>query len=415
MKKISIILISFILNFSHSQSIDNQISDIEEKLISWRHDFHKNPELSNREFRTSKVIAKHLESLGIEVTRNVGVNGVVGILKGNKKGKVVGLRADMDALPITENNNLPFMSINNGVMHACGHDSHMAILMATAEILSKNRDFDGTVKFIFQGAEEGPPPGEEGGARMMIKEGVLKNPDVDAIFGLHISSLLPMNKVYYKPKGFFASSSRFTIKVLGSQTHGGTPWLGIDPIVITAQIINSIQTIISRESELTKEPAVISFGKVEGGNRFNIIPSEVNLTGTIRSLDYGMRDYIKKRIIELSEGIATSYGGKAIVEIEDGADITYNDPYMMDKMLPSLRSSAGNENVILSNAKTIAEDYAYYLNEIPGFLFELGGYNTNELRKAPSHHTPDFFIDDSAMLLGVKVMTNLALDFLKSE
>jgi len=415
MKKISIILISFILNFSHSQSIDNQISDIEEKLISWRHDFHKNPELSNREFRTSEVIAKHLESLGIEVSRNVGVNGVVGILKGNKKGKVVGLRADMDALPITENNNLPFMSINNGVMHACGHDSHMAILMATAEILSKNRDFDGTVKFIFQGAEEGPPPGEEGGARMMIKEGVLKNPDVDAIFGLHISSLLPMNKVYYKPKGFFASSSRFTIKVLGSQTHGGTPWLGIDPIVITAQIINSIQTIISRESELTKEPAVISFGKVEGGNRFNIIPSEVNLTGTIRSLDYGMRDYIKKRIIELSEGITTSFGGKAIVEIEDGADITYNDPYMMDKMLPSLRSSAGNENVILSNAKTIAEDYAYYLNEIPGFLFELGGYNTNELRKAPSHHTPDFFIDDSAMLLGVKVMTNLALDFLKSE
>jgi amidohydrolase len=415
MKKISIILISFILNFSHSQSIDNQISDIEEKLISWRHDFHKNPELSNREFRTSKVIAKHLESLGIEVTRNVGVNGVVGILKGNKKGKVVGLRADMDALPITENNDLPFMSINNGVMHACGHDSHMAILMATAEILSKNRDFDGTVKFIFQGAEEGPPPGEEGGARMMIKEGVLKNPDVDAIFGLHISSLLPMNKVYYKPKGFFASSSRFTIKVLGSQTHGGTPWLGIDPIVITAQIINSIQTIVSRESELTKEPAVISFGKVEGGNRFNIIPSEVNLTGTIRSLDYGMRDYIKKRIIELSEGISSSYGGKAIVEIEDGADITYNDPYMMDKMLPSLRSSAGNENVILSNAKTIAEDYAYYLNEIPGFLFELGGYNTNELRKAPPHHTPDFFIDDSAMLLGVKVMTNLALDFLKSE
>ena len=415
MKKIPIILISFILNFSHSQSIDNQISDIEEKLISWRHDFHKNPELSNREFRTSEVIAKHLESLGIEVTRNVGVNGVVGILKGNKKGKVVGLRADMDALPITENNNLPFMSINNGVMHACGHDSHMAILMATAEILSKNRDFDGTVKFIFQGAEEGPPPGEEGGARMMIKEGVLKNPDVDAIFGLHISSLLPMNKVYYKPKGFFASSSRFTIKVLGSQTHGGTPWLGIDPIVITAQIINSIQTIVSRESELTKEPAVISFGKVEGGNRFNIIPSEVNLTGTIRSLDYGMRDYIKKRIIELSEGISSSYGGKAIVEIEDGADITYNDPYMMDKMLPSLRSSAGNENVILSNAKTIAEDYAYYLNEIPGFLFELGGYNTNELRKAPSHHTPDFFIDDSAMLLGVKVMTNLALDFLKSE
>tara|TARA_E500000178_G_scaffold264178_1_gene261339 strand:- start:62 stop:1309 length:1248 start_codon:yes stop_codon:yes gene_type:complete len=415
MKKILFLIIFFIAQFLQSQSIDDQINNIEGKLISWRHDLHKNPELSNREFRTSDVIAKHLESLGIDVTRNVGVNGVVGILKGNKEGKVVGLRADMDALPITENNDLPFMSINNGVMHACGHDSHMAILMATAEILSKNRNFMGTVKFIFQGAEEGPPQGEEGGAKMMIKEGVLENPDVDAIFGLHISSLLPMNKVYYKPRGFFASSSRFTIKVIGSQAHGGTPWLGVDPIIITAQIINSIQTIISRESELTKEPAVVSFGKVEGGNRFNIIPSEVNLVGTIRSLDYGMRDYIKKRIVELSEGIASSYGGKAIVEIEDGADITYNDPYMIDKMLPSLKNSAGNDNVILSNAKTIAEDYAYYLNEIPGFLFELGGYNTNETRKAPPHHTPDFFIDDSSMLLGVKVMTNLALDFLKSE
>jgi len=300
-------------------------------------------------------------------------------------------------------------------MHACGHDSHMAILMATAEILSKNKNFDGTVKFIFQGAEEGPPPGEEGGARMMIKEGVLDNPKVDVIFGLHISSLLPMNKIYYKPKGFFASSSRFTIKVVGSQAHGGTPWLGVDPIVITAQIINSIQTIISRESELTKEPAVISFGKVEGGNRFNIIPNEVNLVGTIRSLDYEMRDYIKQRIHELAEGIAKSYGGKAIVEIVDGADITFNDPFTMDKMLPSLKKSAGSENVILSNAKTIAEDYAYYLNEIPGFLFELGGYNTKELRKAPPHHTPDFFIDDSSMILGVKTMTNLALDFLKGE
>ena len=404
-----------ISQFVYSQSIDGQIADIEEKIISWRHDFHKFPEVSNREFKTSEKIARHLESLGIEVTRNVGVNGVVGILEGKSKGKVVALRADMDALPITENNGLPYQSVNDGVMHACGHDGHMSILMATAEILSKNNDFEGTVKFIFQGAEEGPPPGEEGGARMMIKEGVLKNPDVDAIFGLHIAAQLPMNKVYYKPKGFYASSSRFTIKVIGTQAHGGTPWLSVDPIVITAQIINSIQTIISRESELTKEPAVISFGKVEGGNRFNIIPGEVNLVGTIRSLDYGMRDYIKKRIIELSQGIAKSYGGNAIVEIEDGADITFNDPNMMNKMLPSLKKSAGIENVVLSNAKTLAEDYAYYLNEIPGFLFELGGYNTNEIREAPAHHTPDFFIDDRSLLLGVKVMTNLALDFLGSE
>ena len=415
MKNLSFIFLILISQFVYSQSIDGQIGDIEEKIISWRHDFHKFPEVSNREFKTSEKIARHLESLGIEVTRNVGVNGVVGILEGKSKGKVVALRADMDALPITENNGLPYQSVNDGVMHACGHDGHMSILMATAEILSKNNDFEGTVKFIFQGAEEGPPPGEEGGARMMIKEGVLKNPDVDAIFGLHIAAQLPMNKVYYKPKGFYASSSRFTIKVIGTQAHGGTPWLSVDPIVITAQIINSIQTIISRESELTKEPAVISFGKVEGGNRFNIIPGEVNLVGTIRSLDYGMRDYIKKRIIELSKGIAKSYGGNAIVEIEDGADITFNDPNMMNKMLPSLKKSAGIENVVLSNAKTLAEDYAYYLNEIPGFLFELGGYNTNEIREAPAHHTPDFFIDDRSLLLGVKVMTNLALDFLGSE
>ena len=414
MKRIVLLLLT-VSNFSFSQDLNDQISAIEEKLISWRHDFHKFPEVSNREVKTSEKIARHLESLGIKVKRNVGVHGVVGILEGTSKGKVVALRADMDALPITENNNLPFQSVNEGVMHACGHDGHMSILMATAEILSKNNDFQGTVKFIFQGAEEGPPPGEEGGARMMIKEGVLKDPDVDAIFGLHIAAQLPMNKIYYKPRGFYASSSRFTIKVVGTQAHGGTPWLSVDPIVITAQIINSIQTIISRESDLTKEPAVISFGKVEGGNRFNIIPGEVNLVGTIRSLDYDMRDYIKKRIIELSQGIAESYGGNAIVEIDDGADITYNDPDMMNKMLPSIKKSAGSENVILSNAKTLAEDYAYYLNEIPGFLFELGAYNTNETREAPAHHTPDFFIDDNSMLLGVKVMTNLALDFLKSE
>ncbi|MBT7695216.1 MAG: amidohydrolase [Cryomorphaceae bacterium] len=415
MKNLSFIFFILITQFSYSQTIETQITDIEEKLISWRHEFHKYPEVSNREFKTSEVIAKHLESLGISVTRNVGVNGVVGILEGKNKGKVVALRADMDALPITENNNLSFQSVNDGVMHACGHDSHMSILMATAEILSKNRNFNGTVKFIFQGAEEGPPPGEEGGARMMIKEGVLKNPDVDAIFGLHISSMLPMNKVYYKPRGFFASSSRFTVKVIGSQSHGGTPWLGVDPIVITSQIINSFQTIISRESNLTNEPAVISFGIIEGGNRFNIIPNEVNLVGTIRSLDYDMRDHIKKRMKELAEGIAESYGGNAIIEIVDGADITYNNPELMEKMLPSLKNTAGNNNVILNKAKTLAEDYAYYLNEIPGFIFELGGYNTNETRKAPPHHTPDFFIDDSSMLLGVKVMTNLALDFLDSE
>ena len=420
MKHITFWVISLTIVFGQTpQTLNDQVDQIadelESKVIEWRRDFHQNPELSNREFRTAEKVAEHLKSLGMEVQTGVAHTGVVGLLKGGRPGKVVALRADMDALPITESNNLPYQSVNDGVMHACGHDSHMSILMGTAEILSKNNDFNGTVKFIFQGAEEGPPPGEEGGARMMIKEGVLENPEVDAIFGLHISSLLPMNKVFYKPKGFFASSSRFTVKVIGSQSHGGTPWLGVDPIVISSQIINSFQTIISRESNLTNEPAVISFGIIEGGNRFNIIPNEVNLVGTIRSLDYEMRDYIKQRMIELAEGIAKSYGGTAIVDIVDGADITYNDPELMEQMLPSLKSSAGNNNVILNSAKTIAEDYAYYLNEIPGFMFELGGYNINEERKAPPHHTPDFFIDDSSMLLGVKVMTNLALDFLDSE
>ena len=427
MKYLSL-LITFFCLFSYSQNFDKRINELIqeniEETIELRHWLHQNAELSNREFKTAERIAQELRKMGYNPKTGIAKTGVVAILNEGKAGPVVGLRADIDGLPVKERADIPWASkmtgIYNGeevpVMHACGHDMHTAILLSTAKILYELKDeIPGQVKFIFQPAEEGAPAGEEGGAELMVKEGVLKNPDVDAIFGLHIAAQLPMNKVYYKPRGFYASSSRFTIKVIGTQAHGGTPWLAVDPIIITAQIINSIQTIISRESELTKEPAVISFGKVEGGNRFNIIPNEVNLVGTIRSLDYGMRDYIKKRIIELSEGIAKSYGGKAIVEIDDGADITYNDPEIMDRMLPSLKKSAGNENVILSNAKTLAEDYAYYLNEIPGFLFELGGYNTSEEREAPAHHTPDFFIDDSSMLLGVKVMTNLALDFLKSE
>ena len=429
MKKNIVLIILLVASFTvNGQNFDSTVEKLIEEnideIIELRHWFHQNAELSNREFKTAERIKNELIKIGYKPNIGIAKTGVVAILNEGKQGPVVGLRADIDGLPIKERVDIPWASkmtgVYNGeevpVMHACGHDMHTAILLATAKILYELKDqIPGQVKFIFQPAEEGAPVGEEGGAELMVKEGVLKNPDVDAIFGLHIAAQLPMNKVYYKPRGFYASSSRFTIKVIGTQAHGGTPWLAVDPIIITAQIINSIQTIISRESELTKEPAVISFGKVEGGNRFNIIPNEVNLVGTIRSLDYGMRDYIKKRIIELSEGIAESYGGKAIVEIDDGADITYNDPEIMDRMLPSLKKSAGNENVILSNAKTLAEDYAYYLNEIPGFLFELGGYNTNEEREAPAHHTPDFFIDDSSMLLGVKVMTNLALDFLKSE
>ena len=402
------------------QEID--YTNIESKVIEWRHHIHQNPELSNREFKTAEYVAKHLKSLGIEVQTGIAHTGVVGILKGKRPGKVVGLRADMDALPVTEINNLPFKSNvtstfngqQTGVMHACGHDTHVAVLMGVAELLSKNKDFSGTVKFIFQPAEEGPPPGEEGGALLMVKEGVLKNPDVDAIFGLHINSGTPVGKITYKPGGMMAASQRFVIDVKGKQAHGSTPWQSVDPIVAAAQIINGLQTIVSRESQLTKEGAVISIGSIHSGIRFNIIPESLQMIGTIRTLDYDMKDLIRKRMTEMVPAIAQAYRAEASIDIQDGADITFNHLELTRQMVPTLKRVAGEENVEVIKAITGAEDFSYFQSEIPGFFFFLGGTPISmKMEDAPSHHTPDFFVDDAGMLLGVKAMSQLTLDYLE--
>ncbi|MFK5974267.1 MAG: amidohydrolase [Flavobacteriaceae bacterium] len=409
-------------NFSMAQDADlaKSYKDIEAKVISWRREIHQNPELSNREFKTAEKIAKHLKSLGIKVQTGVAHTGVVGILKGRNTGKVIALRADIDALPVTERNDLSFKSTvtasflgqETGVMHACGHDTHIAILMGVAEILSKNKEkINGTVKFIFQPAEEGPPPGEEGGALLMVKEGVLKNPDVDAIFGLHINSATPVGVIRYKSGGTMAAVQRFVINVKGKQTHGSQPWKGIDPILISAKIIDGLQTIISREVNLTNEAAVITVGKITSGIRFNIIPESAEMIGTIRSLDYDMQKQITKRMQEMVPAIAKAYGGEATIDIKSNTDITYNDPDLVVQMLPTLKRVAGGNNVLTQKAVTGGEDFSYFQNEIPGFFFFLGGMAPGDTEAFP-HHTPDFKIDDNGLLLGVKTLTEMSLDYL---
>jgi amidohydrolase len=414
---------SFLSVQAQNQIAEKDYQSLEQKVIDWRRDIHQNPELGNREFKTAAKIATHLRKLGIEVTENVAHTGVVGLLKGDHPGKVIGLRADIDALPVTERNDLPFKSsvkstfMGNevGVMHACGHDTHTAILMGVAEVLSKNKDkIHGTVKFIFQPAEEGAPQGEEGGAALMIKEGVLKNPEVDAIFGLHINSQTPVGMIRYKPEGTMASSQRFVIDVKGKQSHGSQPWGGVDPILISAKIIDGLQTIISRETELTKEAAVITVGKITSGVRFNIIPESAQLIGTIRTLDYGMQKKLNDRMIEMVQTIAKAYGGEATCTIADGTSITYNDPALVEQMLPTMKRVAGADQVVLQKAVTGAEDFSFFQDEIPGFYFFLGGMTPGTTESYP-HHTPDFKIDDSGLLLGVKTLSEMSLDYLNKQ
>ncbi len=401
-------------------NLEKDYSKIEGKVIEWRRYFHQNPELSNREFKTAEKIAEHLKSLGIEVQTGVAHTGVVGVLKGNNPGKVVALRADIDALPVTERNDLPFKSNVTseflgekvGVMHACGHDTHTAILMGVAEVLSKNKDkIKGTVKFVFQPAEEGPPPGEEGGAALMIKEGVLENPKVDAIFGLHINSQTPVGVIRYKSGGMMAAAQIFTINVKGKQSHGSQPWSGVDPILISAKIIDGLQTIISREVKLTDEAAVITVGKIKSGVRFNIIPESAEMIGTIRTLDYDMKAMVNRRMEEMVPTIAKAYGGDATIEIRDATDITYNEPALVEQMLPTMQRVAGAENVQTQKAITGAEDFSYFQKKVPGFFFFLGGMTPGATESFP-HHTPDFIIDDSGLILGVKTLTEMSLDYL---
>lgn len=418
---LALLLLCFSFSFAQN-SFEKDIIDIESKVIEWRRDFHKNPELSNREFKTAAKIAKHLKSLGIEVHTGIAKTGVVGILKGNKSGKVIALRADMDALPVTERNDLSFKSevkttflnTKTGVMHACGHDTHTAILMGVAEVLSKHKNkIHGTVKFIFQPAEEGPPPGEEGGAKLMIKEGVLENPKVDAIFGLHINSETPVGTIKYKTEGIMAAVERFVIHVKGKQTHGSQPWSGIDPILISAKIIDGFQSIISRESKLIEEAAVITVGKITSGTRFNIIPESAEMIGTVRTLNPVMKEKIVRRMTEMTETIAKAYGGEATITFENFTAITINNTDLVNQMLPSLKKVAGENNVITMKATTGGEDFSYFQELVPGFYFFLGGMTPGNNETFP-HHTPDFKIDENGLLLGVKALTQITFDFLNN-
>ncbi len=412
-----------------SQNMDKPVADaaakILPKVIEWRRYLHEHPELSNREFNTAKYVENHLKKLGLEVKTGVAHTGVVGILRGKLPGKTVALRADMDALPVTERGNLPFASKDSanfggqkvGVMHACGHDSHTAMMMGVAEILVSMKDkIKGNVVFIFQPAEEGPPVGEAGGALLMVKEGVMDNPKVDAIFGLHIQAALEIGRISYKPGAMWASSDRFYITVHGKQAHGSQPWKSVDPIVTAAQIVSGLQTIVSRMSDLPKAPVVITVGKFNGGVRENIIPEETKISGTIRTLDAAMRIDVHEKMRRTVEHIAAANGATADLRIDEQTLVVDNDLELTKFALPALERAAGKDKVELTTWKTGAEDFSYFGTKAPAFFFNLGGMPEGiDREKAPSHHTPDFFIDDSRLDVGVKAFCFLVFDFLKNQ
>jgi amidohydrolase len=403
--------------------IEQKATAILPKVIEWRRYLHEHPELSNREVKTGEYVATYLKSLGLEVTTGVAKTGVVAILKGGKPGPVVALRADMDALPVQERVNIPFKSTVTAdylgqtvpVMHACGHDSHVAMLMGTAEVLvAMKKDVPGTVKFFFQPAEEGPPGTEEGGAPLMVKEGVMDNPKVDAVFGMHIEADIEIGRFEYKPGAFMASSDWFTIKVKGKQSHGSQPWKGVDPIVVSTEIISALQTIVSRQSELTKAPVVITVGKFHSGLRPNIIPEEAILEGTIRTLDSKMQEETHARIKKVATTIAEAMGATAEVTIDTKTLVTYNDPALVKMMVPSLETAAGKDNVAEREWVTGAEDFSFFGTKAPSFFIYFGGMpKGTDKSKAPPHHTPDFYIDDSRLDVGVKGFCQLVFDYAK--
>ncbi len=410
-----------------NKMVSQKAAALEQQLITWRRDFHQNPELGNYELRTAGVVAKYLESLGIEVKTGVATTGVVGILKGGRPGPVVALRADMDGLPVTERTSVPFASKvrttyngqETGVMHACGHDTHVAILMAVANILSSMKnDLKGTVKFIFQPAEEGVSPGEKGGAQEMVAQGVLTNPSVDVIFGLHINSQTETGKITYRPGGTMAAVNDMQIIVKGQSAHGAYPWSSVDPVVIAAQIITGLQTVVSRNVNVTENPAVVTIGAIKGGNRSNIIPESVEMLGTLRAMSQRDEALLIKRVKQIAEKTAEAGGATAEVKIpySNHYPVTFNDSALTARMLPSLQASAGAENVALKPPVPGAEDFSFYTEKVPGLFFFLGGMPKGaDPLKAPSHHTPDFFIDESGLTLGVKALCNLALDYMNGK
>ena len=402
-----------------SSEINMAAKNVLPQVIEWRRYIHQHPELSNREFNTSKLVADKLKEFGIEVRTGIAHTGVVGILKGGKPGPVIGLRADMDALPVTERTDVPFKSTITadydghtvGVMHACGHDSHVAMLLGTAKVLSSMRDkVPGTVVFIFQPSEEGAPAGEEGGAELMVKEGVMDNPKIDAVFGIHINAQTEIGKIVYKSGAFMASSDFFTIKVHGKQSHGAMPWMGVDPIAVATQIYTGLQMIVARESELTKSPVIITVGKINAGVRENIIPEELTMAGTIRTLDNDVQKDVHEKIRRTATKIAESMGATVDISIETKTLTTYNTPDLVKKMLPSLQKAA--DEVKETEWVTGGEDFAYYGTKAPAFFFFVGGMPKGKDPKATAaHHTPDFYIDDSRLDVGVKAFCNIVFDY----
>lgn len=406
-------------------AIDHRTQAVLPKVVAWRRDIHEHPELSNQEVRTAKLVADHLTALGLEVRTGVAKNGVVGVLRGGKPGPVVALRADIDALPVTELVDLPFKSVARGkwngqdvgIMHACGHDNHVAILMGAAEVLAGMKaDLPGTVTFIFQPAEEGVQQGDVGGAREMIREGALENPAPSAIFGLHVWPD-QVGVVGYRSGPLMAASDWLYVTVKGRQTHGAMPWGGVDPIVVSSQIVLALQTITSRQVDLTKVPAIITVGRIQGGNRGNIIPDSVIMEGTVRTFDEAMRADIKERIRRTAEQVAQSAGATATVSFGSGNNpVTYNDPALTEKMLPTLKRVAGEGNVKSSQLSTPAEDFALYQQKIPGMFFFLGITPRDKgPLTAPRNHSPYFFADEGALPVGVRLMANLALDYLTGQ
>jgi amidohydrolase len=411
-------------------SLDARIAEVadqlEPKVVAWRRDFHQNPELGNRETRTAKIVADHLRALGFdEVTEQVAHTGVVGTLKGGRPGPVVALRADMDALPVTEQVDVPFASKARaqwngqdcGVMHACGHDAHTSILMGVAELLAGLRaEIQGTVRFIFQPAEETPPIGEDGGAKMMVEQGCLENPKVEAIFGLHITSIIAAGKVGYRPGPFMASADDFRVFIRGTQTHAAMPWRGIDPIVVGSQIVLGLQTVVSRHMNITKEPSVVTVGVFQGGVRHNIIPDEVKLEGTIRSFDETQRSDIHAHVKRIAEMIAQAGGASARVHIHRWYDVTVNHPGLTAWSEPTLRRIAGDANVNVVDKICGAEDFSFYQKAVPGFFFFVGCTPPDrDLATAAPNHSPRFYVDEACLKQGMKLLSALALDWLAAN
>ena len=407
---------------AQDSAIDRLSAEVEDRVIAWRRDFHRHPELSNREFRTAAVVAEALREMGLEVETGIAHTGVVGYLRGARERPLVALRADMDALPVTEATGLPFASTVTteyrgqevGVMHACGHDTHVAMQLGVASNLVALKDeLPGSVLFIFQPAEEGAPEGEEGGAELMLKEGLFERYRPDVVFGMHAFSNLNTGQIGYRAGAIMASADRFELTVHGRQTHGGRPWDGVDPIVVAAQIVTGVQTIVSRQVDLTRAPAIVSFGAINGGIRNNIIPDRVELIGTIRNLDMATRDSVHERLHTTVSNIAEAAGAQADFEIFEQYPVTANDPELTRRMLPTIERVVGRENMIEAVPRTVAEDFSFFALEVPGLYLTLGVTPPGvDPATAPANHSPLFYVDEAALITGVRVLSHLAMDYM---